>query len=262
MFLNFFCVQEESDNCMENFSIDPDVPMENFPEFPSNLVIHPVESFCYQLRQDRRSFSVSGPRDLPREPWWDPTVSLSPFLLVLFFFTIVLVGNELKPVLSDWHGWCVACCHGHSSRRCGQRGRVPSQQSARRGRFWGFYFDSVLPVGVPRSVRQGAQVPRHSRQENHFALWKDSSEVKLVKLTLINFTCPDEIGEDLVNALYKVNSVSCCGVTLLLWKILLYYEGLISINLWNIINSDSDCEDTFRDFLLFKNKEINFFLFY
>ena len=101
MFLNFFCVQEESDNCMENFPIDPDVPMENFPEFPSNLVIHLVESFCYQLRQDRRSFSVSGPRDLPREPWWDPTVSLSPFLLVLFFLIIVLVGNEFKPVLSD-----------------------------------------------------------------------------------------------------------------------------------------------------------------
>ena len=86
---------------MENFSIDPDVPMENFFEFPSNFVIHPVESFCYQLRQDRRSFSVSGPRDVPREPWWDPTVSFSPFLLVLFFLTIVLVGNEFKPVLSD-----------------------------------------------------------------------------------------------------------------------------------------------------------------
>ena len=86
---------------MENFSIDLDVFTENFPEFSSNLVVHPVESFCYQLRQDRRSFSVSGPRDLPREPWWDLTVSLSPFLLVLFFFTIVLVGNELKPVLSD-----------------------------------------------------------------------------------------------------------------------------------------------------------------
>ena len=34
-----------------------------------------------------------------------------------------------------------------------------------------------------------------------------------------------------VNALYKVDSVSCCGVTFLLWKILLYYEGPISINL-------------------------------
>ena len=94
------------------------------------------------------------------------------------------------------------------------------------------------------------------------ALWKDSPEEKLAKLTLINFTCPDEIGEDLVDALCKVDSVSCCGVTFLLWKILLYYEGPISINLRNIINSDSDCEDTFQDFLLFKNKEINFFLFY
>ena len=94
------------------------------------------------------------------------------------------------------------------------------------------------------------------------ALWKDSPEVKLAKLTLINFTCPDEIGEDLVDALCKVDSVSCCGVTFLLWKILLYYEGPISINLRNIINSDSDCEGTFQDFLLFKNKEIIFFLFY
>ena len=47
------------------------------------------------------------------------------------------------------------------------------------------------------------------------ALWKDSPEVKLAKLTLINFTCPDEIVEDLVDALCKVESVSYCGVTFL-----------------------------------------------
>ena len=46
-------------------------------------------------------------------------------------------------------------------------------------------------------------------------LLQDSPEVKLSKLTLINFTCPDEIGEDLADALCKVESVSCCGVIFL-----------------------------------------------
>ena len=62
------------------------------------------------------------------------------------------------------------------------------------------------------------------------ALWKDSPEVKFAKLTLINFTCPDEIGEDLVDALCKVDSVSCCGVTFLLWKILLHLIEFINLS--------------------------------